>query len=328
MKELLTPEKIKHNFLNRDLNKEKAAELLISLIEDSDNTKTRVNSIKTLEMIGFRTKKIFNTLENYLISDQDANLRAAAAEYIILNFLEEGITPLNWVIQHDNSPLVLKVFDNFTSKFDKGKFDVILEKLHSRNKEFASNLGITPKESRFFLDLEALFAEDKGNYELNPESYKNFQNLADFKGGEPWLIINNKHVESLNFNYYKWKFVKDNLDLVNSLSKLIDLDFYIYSLRKYSYNYINISSIPESIGTLAYLEKLNLRRNGIEKIPYSIKKLTRLKELDLSYNNLEGIPKVIQTLKSLEKLNIKRNQIRGVPDSLKTYLNSLETFYF
>lgn len=328
MKELLTPEKIKHNFLNKDLNKEKAAELLISLIEGSDNTKTRVICIKTLEMIGFRTKKIFNTLENYLISDQDAPLRAAAAEYIILNFLEEGITPLNWVIQHDNSPLVLKVFDNFSSKFDKGKFDIISQKLLSRNKEFASDLGITPEESRFFLDVEALFAEDKGNYELDPKSYMNFQNLTDFKGGEPWLIINNKHVESLNFNYYKWKFVKDNLDLVNSLSKLIDLDFYIYSLRKYSYNYINISSIPESIGTLAHLEKLNLRRNGIEKIPDSIKKLTRLKKLDLSYNNLEEVPTVIQTLKSLEKLNIKRNKIQKIPNSLRAYLNSLETFYF
>ncbi|MHA1985764.1 MAG: leucine-rich repeat domain-containing protein [Promethearchaeota archaeon] len=328
MKELLTPEKIKHNFLNNDLNKEKAAELLISLIEGSDNTKTRVICIKTLEMIGFRKKKIFNTLENYLISDEDAPLRAAAAEYIILNFLDEGITPLNWVIQHDNSPLVLKVFDNFSNKFDKGKYDIISQKLLSRNKKFASDLGITPEESRFFLDVEALLAEDKRNYELNPKSYINFQNLTDFKGGEPWLIIKNKHVESLNFNYYKWKFVKDNLDLVNSLSKLIDLDFYIYSLRKYSYNYINISNIPESIGTLAYLEKLSLRRNSVEKIPESIKKLSRLKDLDLSYNNLEGVPKIIQTLNSLERLNIKHNKIRSIPDSLKPYLISLEKFDF
>jgi hypothetical protein len=328
MSEFLTPEKIKTNFFNGKLNRDKAAELLISLIEGSDNTKTRVNSIKTLEMIGVRTKKIFTTLENYLISDQDATLRAVAAEYIILNFLEEGITPLNWVIQHDNSPLVLKAFDNFTSKFNKGKYDIISQKLLSRNKEFASDLGISPEESRFFLDLEALFAEDKGNYKLDPESYKNFQNLADFKGGEPWLIINNKHVESLNFNYYKWKFVKDNLDLVNSLSKLIDLDFYINSLKKYSYQYIMISSIPESIGSLTYLKKLILRKNGLEKIPSSIKKLTLLRKLDLSYNELEEIPQIIQKLTSLENLNVKHNKIQKIPDSLWGFLNSLEKFHF
>ena len=328
MKELLTPEKIKHNFLNRGINKEKAAELLISLIEGSDNAKTRVNSIKTLELIGFQTRKIFNTLENYLISDQDASLRAAAAEYIILNFLEEGIDPLNWVIQHDNSPLVLKVFDNFASKFDKKKFDLISQKLLSRNKCFASDLGISPEESRFFLDLEALFAEDKGNYELNPKSYINFQTLTDIKGGEPWLIINNEHVESLNFNHYKWKFVKNNLDLVNPLSKLIDLDFYINSLKKYSYQYSTISEIPESIGSLIYLKKLVLRKNGLEKITSSIKKLILLKELDLSHNVLEEIPQVIQTLNSLKTLNIKHNKIRRIPDSMGKFLNSLENYYF
>ncbi|MHA2282275.1 MAG: hypothetical protein ACXAC5_15640 [Promethearchaeota archaeon] len=328
MKELLTPEKIKIDFLNRGLNKEKAAELLISLIEDSDNTKTRVNSIKTLEMIGIRTKKIFNTLENYLISDQDASLRAAAAEYIILNFLDDGLTPLNWVIQHDNSPLVLKVFDKFASKFNKMRFDLITQKLFSRNAEFASALGISPEESRFFLDLEALFAEDKGNYELDPESYKNFQNLADFKKGEPWLVINNSHVESLNFNFYKWKFVKDNLDLVNSLSKLVDLDFYINSLKKYSYQYSTISEIPESIGSLTYLKKLILRKNSLKGITSSIKKLTLLRELDLSYNEFEEIPQIIQTLNSLEKLNIKHNKIQKIPDSLGKFLNSLENFYF
>ncbi|MHA2196530.1 MAG: leucine-rich repeat domain-containing protein [Promethearchaeota archaeon] len=328
MKELLTPEKIKLNFLNRGLNKEKAAELLISLIEGSDNTKTRVNSIKTLEMIGFRTKKIFNTLENYLISDQDAPLRAAAAEYIILNFLEEGITPLNWVIQHDYSPLVLKVFDNFSSEFEKRNYDTISHALQSRNKEFASDLGVVPEESRFFLDLETLFAEDKGNYELDPESYKYYQNLADFKGGEPWLIIKDKHVESLNFNYYKWKFVKDNLDLVNSFSKLIDLDFYINSLKKYSFQYIKISLIPESIGSLIYLKKLILKKNSLEKIPHSIKRLSLLRELDLSYNEIEEIPQTIETLSSLEIFNIKHTKIRRIPDSLQGFLNSLENFYF
>ncbi len=328
MKDLLILEKIKHNFLNRGLNKEKAADLLISLIEGSDNTKTRVYSIKTLEMIGFRTKKIFNTLENYLISDQDASLRAAAAEYIILNYLEEGITPLNWVIQHDKSPLVLKIFYDFESKFDEGNFGLISEELRLRNKEFASGLGISHEESRFFLDLEALFAEDKGDYELDPESYKNFQNLADFKGGEPWLIINNKHVEFLNFNYYKWKFVKDNLDLVFSLSKLIDLDFYINSLKKYSYQYLMISTIPESIGSLNYLKKLILRKNGLEKIPFSIKNLSLLKELDLSYNELEEIPQFIKKINSLEKLNVKHNKIRNIPDSLRGFLNSLENFSY
>ena len=250
MREFLTPQKIKDGFLTGELNEDKAIELLISLIEGSDNIKSRVDSIKILDTLGFRNEKIFKTLENYLISDQDAILRSTAAEYIILNFLDEGITPLSWVIQHDKSPLVFKVFYNNINKFTDVKFELILRKLDLWKKEFALNLGIVPEESRFFLDLEALFAENEKNYETDTSSYKIFQSLADFKGGEPWLVINNKHVESLSFTDYKWKFIKDNIALTNSFSKLIDLDFDINSIKKYSHKPSLISTIPESIGSL------------------------------------------------------------------------------
>lgn len=327
MKEFLTPKKIKDGYLEGELNEDKAIELLISLIEGSDDIKSRVNSIKILENLRFRSEKIFKTLENYLISDQDAILRATTAEYIILNFLDEGITPLSWVIQHDKSPLVFRVFYNNINRFADKKFELILSRLDLWKNEFASNLGIVPEESRFFLDLEALFAENEKNYETDISSYKIFQNLADIKGKEPWLVINNKHVESLNFNYYKWKFIKENLGLTNSFSKLIDLDFYINSIKQYSYKPSLISTIPESIGSLIYLKKLNLSKNGLESIPYSLKKLIWLQELDLSYNNLQEFPKMLTSINSLEKLNLKHNKIQRIPDSLWNFLNSLETFY-
>ncbi|KKK43503.1 hypothetical protein LCGC14_0681370 [marine sediment metagenome] len=327
MSAFLTPEQIKTKFFDGKLNRDKAAELLISLIEGNDNTKVRVRSIQALEKMELQNKKIFKILENYLISDEDAILRATAAEYIIQNFLEESIAPLNWVIRHDKSPLILKVFFDYLYKFDDKKFELISLKLQTWETEFASKLGIVPEESRFFLDLEALFAKDKRNYEFGPESYRHYQNLADKKGGEPWVVINNKHVVSLNFNYYKWNYVKENPTLIHSLLKLVDLDFYICSLRKYSYDNLTPSIIPESIGSLIYLERLNLRRNGLAEIPSSINKLTRLEELDLSYNHLEEIPQVIRTLSSLKKLNIKRNRLHIIPDSLLTHLYSLESFY-
>ncbi|KKN59095.1 hypothetical protein LCGC14_0545380 [marine sediment metagenome] len=328
MSEFLTPEQINTNFFDGKLNRDKAAELLISLIEGNDDTDVRVRSIKALEKMELQNKQIFKILESYLISDEAAILRATAAEYLIQNFLEESISPLNWVIQHDTSPLILKIFLDNLNKFDNIKFELISKKLHTRETEFASKIGIVLEESRFFLDLEALFAVDKGNYKLDPKSYTTYQNIADVKGGEPWLVINNKHVVSLNFNYFKWNFIKENPDLIDSLTKLIDLDFYICSLKKYSYENLTLSIIPESIGSLIYLERLNLRRNGLTKIPSSIKKLTRLKELDLSYNHFKEIPQVIRALHSLKKLNIKRNRVHVIPESLLTHLYSLESFYF
>ncbi len=316
MKESLIPEKIQKEYLIGNLGKENAAELLISLIESSENTEIRIKSIEALEKINFHSENIFKTLENHLISDDSANVRASAANYLIYNFLDDSLPALRWVIQHEKSPLVIKLLYNFLEKSDSPQLKIIEKDLTYWREEFSSKLGIVPQESIFFLDLEVIFAKGKRNYEIDPFNYKYFEELSDIKNGEPWLVIKNKHVEILNFNYFNWSFIKDNTDIVKSLSKLQDLDVYLCSLRKYSINQIIISAIPESIGSLIYLKRLILRRNSLMKLPNSMKKLTLLKELDISYNKFEKIPEVINSFNKLEMLNIKRNIIQNIPESL------------
>lgn len=217
---------------------------------------------------------------------------------------------------HEKSPLVLKLFFDSIEIFDSPQLKLIKKALINWNEQFSSKIGVVPQESKFFLDLEVLFAKGKRNYEVNPSSYKHFEELSDIKNGEPWLVIKNKHVEILNFNYFKWKFIKNNADIINSLSKLQDLDVYLCSLRKYSHNDVLISTIPESIGSLIYLNKLILQRNGLKDLPISMKRLSFLKELDLSYNKFDEIPHVLTSLKALEKLNIKHNIVQSIPESL------------
>jgi len=320
MKESLTPEKIQEEYSTGDLGKENAAELLISLIEGSDTTEIRVGSIEALEKINFHTEKIFKTLENYMISDENAIVRASVANYIIHNFLEDGLSALRWVIQHEQSPLPLKLLFESIYKFDFPQLKLIKKDLIDWNEKFSSKIGVDPQESKFFLDLEALFAKGKRNYEIDPLSYKHFEELSDIKDGEPWLLIKNRHVVTLNFNYFKWKFIKNNTDIVNSLSKLQNLDVYLCSL-KYSHNDVVMSSIPESIGSLIHLKKLILRRNDLKKLPLSVKSLTLLKELDLSYNKFEKIPLVLISLNNLKRLNIKHNLIHNIPESLSNNIN-------
>jgi len=74
MKESLTPEKIQKDFLSGDLDKGNAAELIISLIKETDNTNFWIRSIKASEKIKHRSEKISKTLENYMISDENANV--------------------------------------------------------------------------------------------------------------------------------------------------------------------------------------------------------------------------------------------------------------
>ncbi len=328
MREPLSPEVINKIFQIRELSKEKALELLTSLIESSNDARIRSQSIETLDKIGMIDNTIFRVLENSLVSDENAIVRASAVKGVILNFVDNGSALVEWVVEHDRSPLVLKIiFDKIENSEDQ-RFKMLKQNLVNWNKRFSEKLGIVPKESKFFLDVEALFAQNKKNYKIDPNSYKHFQQLSDTKGGEPWLLIRNKHVESLNFNYYNWKFIKENQDIIDSFSKLRYLDVYLNSINKYSYDDNFIQEIPDSIGRLTYLRRLILKGNKIQKIPESIGKLTSLKELNLSYNKLQQIPLSIRSLTNLEKLNLKHNKNLKIPDLLSSFLNSLKYFKY
>ncbi|MFX1243034.1 MAG: hypothetical protein ACFFA7_17445 [Promethearchaeota archaeon] len=312
----LTPDKIQRSLSTGDLTRESAAEQLISLIEGSDDTNIRIKSIKILQKLDYQNENLFKMMENCLISDENVLVRAAVAKNIIQNYLGEGISALIWSIQHDKSPLVLILFFNFIEKFSAPQFESIRKALFIWNKDFSKKIGVVPQESRFFLDLEVLFAKSNKNYSIDPYSYEFFETIKNINQRDPWLIIKDKHVQSLTFNYFNWKYVKYNSDILKSLSKLQNIELYLDSIRKYSQNDVLLSSVPESIGSLSHLKKLNLRRNGLEFLPYTFKNLTLLKKLDLSYNRLKEIPEYIYTFNNLESLNIKHNNVQNIPESL------------
>ena len=326
MKEELTLEKIQKSFLNGDMSNEDITDLLISLIDGSEDAKVRAETIVTLEKLVFKDEKFFKILENHLVSDENANVRASAAKIIILNHLEEGLEPLEWTTRHDKSPLVIKmIWDTFDSK-KLIKYEIIVENLSNFLDTFASNLGVVHEEARFFLDLEAIFSKGKRNYEVNPLDYNNFEVLYDYKDSEPWLVINNRHVEVLNLNFFNWRYIKEHGEIFNSFSKLKYMDIYLNMIRKYNNYNFDYTEVPESIGRLTSLKKLVLARNNLQNIPESIKNLTLLSELDLSHNQLQEIPRVLKSLNSLEQLNIKYNIISRIPQSMKNFVNSLVDF--
>ena len=88
-------------------------------------------------------------------------------------------------------------------------------------------------------------------------------------------------------------------------------DWGIYELTIRDRNLIG--HIPDEIGELTKLEKLDLRNNHINgKIPESIGKLKELKLLDISINELDNvIPATIGSLTKLKKLDLHGNQLNG-----------------
>ena len=349
MKNSITPENICNEVKVGRMSESMATNLLISIIEESDDSDLRAECINTFEKLNLKSQKIYELFENLLVSDESPLIRSVAAKAIMNNFLKDGQKALNWAIIHDKSPLllntILNLFDNVENELVAG----LSEEMVYRINNIASKVGIAPKEARFILDLEAFFAEGKNNYIIDSKIYEFCENLTKVVNGEPWLVIRNMHIVALSFNYNNWKYIKESHgNIVSFFSKIKYLDIFL-SVNNFNVKERKFFKVPSSIGLLTKLKSLNLSRNNIIKIPPSISSLnlleklnlsynkmfeisdsicslSSLKSLDLSHNNIQKIPESIKNLDSLVELNLEKNHINLIPHSLKSFLDSLDNF--
>ncbi|MFW9948115.1 MAG: hypothetical protein ACFFDX_14925, partial [Candidatus Odinarchaeota archaeon] len=99
----LTPRAIFNDVRNNDLDKTSALELIIVLIENTEDAKTRLECIDIIEKIKIKNKKAFKILENLLISDSNERIRSLSAKVLKSLFLEDAIPPMKWAIKNESS---------------------------------------------------------------------------------------------------------------------------------------------------------------------------------------------------------------------------------
>ncbi|MHA1150878.1 MAG: hypothetical protein ACTSR8_21875 [Promethearchaeota archaeon] len=116
----INPEKIYEKVRSAQLNKQHAAKLLISLIEETELNEIREYSIEIIESLALRNKKIYNLLENILISEIDINVRAAAFFALNKLYCKKLIHPIFLLIIFDESPLLI-VFIETLYRLDSEK---------------------------------------------------------------------------------------------------------------------------------------------------------------------------------------------------------------
>jgi leucine-rich repeat protein SHOC2 len=87
-----------------------------------------------------------------------------------------------------------------------------------------------------------------------------------------------------------------------------------------------ITNLPESIGNLTYLTRLNLGFNHLDRVPDSLFKLINLIELNLSGNRLTILPESLGNLTKLIELNVQGNRLTTMPNSLAN-LSNLTTLH-
>ena len=232
----ISPEAIYQNYTNKDLNKSSAIEHLVSLIENSEIISIRLASIKILGDIKAKSNKVFNLLENLLISDSEPRVRQLAAKTIKNQFEKNAIKPLQFAYLHETS------------------IDCVITIILALGE-------IQNRDSKAFL-LDIINNFDDPYFKKEIKTILNEKNLDDIPISKSSEIIINYMI----ITYFEKKFMRFGFKLTKAL--VTELDLSCVSTHLFGWNLLR--ALPEFIGFLRYLEKLVLKINRISNIPNSI----------------------------------------------------------
>jgi len=301
----LIPGKIFEEYQKNNLDKQSAVDLLISLIDNSDNDNIRVACIEDIEKIGVKSLKIYKLLENLLISDSRELVRIAAAKLLGKSFVEnyKALKPMKWAIQHDDSPTCLKtVYDALIT---------IITNISSQSED---------KLSKVIL-LDEIKKIRKKDFKIGFEILCETRKLESFTKKElADILFNYFTISLLEKTYWRLKYKIEKckvteLDFIfKGLTGIPDAIRCLSSLKILIFRYNQIMNIPDWIDSLSSLEIMNLNVNNITNLPESIGALSSLKELSLWKNELKNLPEAITSLSSLESLNLRLNQLESLPE--------------
>ena len=294
----LTPNKIYNDLVSNKIEKFTAFELLISILENEENDKIRLDSLIYLEKIELINNTLFKILENLLISDYNSEIRNFAAYFIRKKFLSRAITPFKWAMNHETDFNCLITVIKSLEKIDSDESKTILfQKVKKIIKMKYLNKAKKIENKKHTKVLKSLIKEKK---------YIDFTHLelAD-------ILINFYIIYSL---INKFPNVYYRLNSHNGLIEELDLsDIMEYEVRGTPWGWKNNIKTLSQIAGLNYLtnlKKLDLSNNQIENLE-GLNTLLNLTQLIISNNKISNIKNInhLKKLPNLEYLDLRGNKI-------------------
>ncbi len=264
MKVTLNPNTIYQKILQNKINRIEGIEFLISIIEKSDTTSTRLESLKILYKLKTRDKIVFKTLENCIISDEFEGIRIISAKLILENYLPTGEKCLEWALLNDKSSKLLKLLGNMLNNLKVDRYKTLHPIYLHRLEKIAEKFDIGSEEVPFLLDIE-----------FNLDNYNSFKWDSNSKliyDDNVMFETQDHHISELSIS------LKDHIpSSIKLLKNLKNLDL--------SCN--NLTYLPKTLSDLTSLESLDLSWNDFKIVPAVLDKLKLIEKINFRNNLIQ-----------------------------------------
>ena len=273
MKDTLNPNSIYQKTIKNKITKFEAIEFLISIIEKSDDTSLRLESLNVLNKLNVKNQAIFKIIENCLISDEYEDIRIISAEIISSNYLEVGLKSLEWAILNDKSSKLLSLFGSMLKNRQSYLSEALNQIYFQRLEKIALKYNLIPEEVPFLLDLGLNINNNNFFYWDSDSRLIYDENLV--------CIIKDKHILELSLS------LKDQLP--SSISLLKNLKY-----LNLSCNYL--TNLPDSLSELSHLENIDLSWNNFSAIPDVLSDLKSIEKINFRNNDIQELPNWLSLL--------------------------------
>ncbi|NVM19126.1 MAG: hypothetical protein HWN80_15535 [Candidatus Lokiarchaeota archaeon] len=261
MNATLNPNTIYRKILQNEIKTIEGIEYLISIIEKSDKTSARLQSLEILYKLKAHDSIVFKSLETCIISDENEEIRIISAQIVIEFYLQDGKECLQWALLNDKSSLFLKSLGKLLSDPKKDQYETLYSVYLQRLEKIAEKLEIVSEEVPFLLDLE-----------LNIDNYNSFNWSSNSK-----LIYD----DDVMFRIQDQHILELSISLRNQLPSSIML---LKNLKILDLSCNNLTDLPNSLSDLTKLESLDLSWNDFKIIPTVLNELKSIEKINIQNN--------------------------------------------